>query len=173
MWQYNNYFRDSMLTQRFCCRACVFRCRALEGQIRKNFCRIWNTEKAWAQCSLSVRQIWQNAEPRTFCKSQNMMLTISHWSPPLKGSFWTFILKPLDCCFVKALLESWWRISQNYEVALLGWCRFMWSARWSDLEKLLSHCAHLNGLTPVCFRWCLVSSSDLAKRHSQPSQGQR
>ena len=54
-----------------------------------------------------------------------------------------------------------------------GWCLFMWSAKWSDLLKLLSHWAHLNGLTPVCFLWCLVSSSDRAKRHSQPSQGHR
>ena len=56
---------------------------------------------------------------------------------------------------------------------LYGWCLFMWSAKWSDLLKLLSHWAHLNGLTPVCFLWCLVSSSDRAKRHSQPSQGHR
>lgn len=49
-------------------------------------------------------------------------------------------------------------------------CRFMCRAKWSDLEKHLSQCVHLNGLAPVCFRKCLVSSSLLAKRHTQPSQ---
>ncbi len=53
------------------------------------------------------------------------------------------------------------------------WCLFMWRARWSDLEKLRSQCWHLNGFTPVCFRWCRVSSSDLANRHSQPSHEHR
>ena len=53
------------------------------------------------------------------------------------------------------------------------WCRFMCKARWSDLEKLLSQWTHLKGLTPVCFRWWRVNSSDLANRHSQPSHEQR
>lgn len=33
----------------------------------------------------------------------------------------------------------------------------------------LSQWLHLNGLAPVCFLKCLVSSSLRAKRHSQPS----
>ena len=49
-------------------------------------------------------------------------------------------------------------------------CLFRCRAKWSDLAKLLSHCEHLKGRTPVCFLWCLVSSSDLANFHSQPSQ---
>ena len=53
------------------------------------------------------------------------------------------------------------------------WCRFMCRARWSEREKLRSQWTHLNGFTPVCFRWCRVSSSERAKRHSQPSQEQR
>ena len=53
------------------------------------------------------------------------------------------------------------------------WCLFMWRARWSDLEKLLSHWAHLKGLTPVCLRRWRVSSSDRANRHSQPSHEHR
>lgn len=32
------------------------------------------------------------------------------------------------------------------------WCLFICNARWSDLEKHRSHCKHLNGLAPVCFR---------------------
>jgi len=49
------------------------------------------------------------------------------------------------------------------------WCLFMCNAKWSLREKDLSQWTHLNGLTPVCFRWCRVSSSDRANRHSQPS----
>ena len=55
---------------------------------------------------------------------------------------------------------------------ILHWCLFMCSARWSDLEKLRSQCWHLKGLRPVCLRWCRVSSSDRANRHSHPSQEQ-
>ena len=53
------------------------------------------------------------------------------------------------------------------------WCLFMCSARWSDLEKLLSHWTHLKGFRPVCLRWCRVNSSDLANLHSHPSQEHR
>ena len=53
------------------------------------------------------------------------------------------------------------------------WCLFICNAKWSLREKDLSQWTHLKGLTPVCFLWCLVSSSDRAKRHSQPSHEQR
>ena len=53
------------------------------------------------------------------------------------------------------------------------WCLFMCNAKWSLREKDLSQWTHLNGLTPVCFRWCRVSSSDRANRHSQPSHEHR
>jgi len=49
-------------------------------------------------------------------------------------------------------------------------CLFIWRARWSDLEKALSHSLHWKGLSPVCFLWCLVSSSDLANLQPQPFQ---
>ena len=51
-------------------------------------------------------------------------------------------------------------------------CLFMWSAKWSDLEKALSQSLQLNGLSPVCFRLCLVNSSDLANLHPQSSHWQ-
>lgn len=35
---------------------------------------------------------------------------------------------------------------------LLGWCLFMWSAKWSERAKQRSQVRHLNGLAPVCFR---------------------
>lgn len=35
---------------------------------------------------------------------------------------------------------------------LLGWCLFMWSAKWSERAKERSQMRHLNGLAPVCFR---------------------
>ena len=63
---------------------------------------------------------------------------------------------------------SW--VLLDWLMGVVYWCLFMWRAKWSDLEKLLSHWRHLNGLRPVCFRWCLVSSSERANRHSQPSQ---
>ena len=47
-------------------------------------------------------------------------------------------------------------------------CLFMCRERWSDLEKALSHILHWNGLSPVCFLMCLVSSSDLANLQLQP-----
>lgn len=47
--------------------------------------------------------------------------------------------------------------------------RFLCSARWSEREKLRSQSGHWNGLTPVCFRKCLVSSSERANFHVQPS----
>lgn len=50
-----------------------------------------------------------------------------------------------------------------------GWCLFICSAKWSDLAKALSQNWHLNGLAPVCFLKCLVSSSDRANLHSHPS----
>ena len=53
------------------------------------------------------------------------------------------------------------------------WCLFMCNAKWSLRENDLSQWTHLNGFTPVCFRWWRVSSSDRAKRHSQPSQEHR
>ena len=53
------------------------------------------------------------------------------------------------------------------------WCLFMCNARWSDLEKLLSHWMHLKGFKPVCLRWCRVNSSDLANLHSHPSHEHR
>ena len=53
------------------------------------------------------------------------------------------------------------------------WCLFMCNAKWSLREKDLSQWTHLKGLTPVCFRWCRVSSSDRANRHSQPSHEHR
>lgn len=48
--------------------------------------------------------------------------------------------------------------------------RFLWRARWSEREKLRSQSGHWKGLIPVCFRKCLVSSSDRANFHVQPSQ---
>ena len=51
-------------------------------------------------------------------------------------------------------------------------CLFTWSVRWSDLEKALVQIWHLNGLTPVCFRLCLVNSSDRANFQPQSDQGQ-
>ena len=62
-----------------------------------------------------------------------------------------------------------WTLNWSF---ILHWCLFMCSARWSDLEKLRSQCWHLKGLRPVCLRWCRVSSSDRANRHSHPSQEQ-
>ena len=64
-------------------------------------------------------------------------------------------------------------VRANSRNEIYYWCRFICNARWSDLEKLRSHWTHLNGLRPVCLRWCLVSSSDLANLHSHPSHEQR
>lgn len=52
---------------------------------------------------------------------------------------------------------------------LVYWCLFIWSARWSDLEKHLSQWEHLKGLDPVCFLKWRVNSSDRANLHSHPS----
>lgn len=49
-------------------------------------------------------------------------------------------------------------------------CLFMWSARWSDLEKARSHRWHWKGLCPVCLRKWRVSSSERANFHPHPSQ---
>ena len=49
-------------------------------------------------------------------------------------------------------------------------CLFMCRDKWSDREKALSHILHWNGLSPVCFLMCLVSSSDLANLQLQPFQ---
>lgn len=48
--------------------------------------------------------------------------------------------------------------------------RFIWSARWSDLENDRPHWRHLNGLAPVCFLMWRVNSSERAKRQLQPGQ---
>ena len=76
----------------------------------------------------------------------------------------------LPACLLGFFLGSFFPVSW---LDHFYWCLFMWRARWSDLEKLRSHWPHLKGLTPVCFRKWRVSSSDRAKRHSQPSQEQR
>lgn len=47
--------------------------------------------------------------------------------------------------------------------------RFLCKARWSEREKLRSQSGHWKGLTPVCLRKCLVSSSERANFHVQPS----
>lgn len=47
--------------------------------------------------------------------------------------------------------------------------RFLCRARWSEREKLRSQSGHWKGLIPVCFRKCLVSSSDRANFHVHPS----
>ena len=72
-----------------------------------------------------------------------------------------------DICTIETML---WR---GVHITTYYWCLFMCRARWSDLEKLLSHWTHLKGLRPVCLRWCRVNSSDLANLHSHPSQEQR
>ena len=41
-------------------------------------------------------------------------------------------------------------------------CLLRCSARWSDLEKALSHILHWKGRSPVCLRMCRVSSSERA-----------
>lgn len=77
----------------------------------------------------------------------------------------------------RAIQPGGWSVSRSGDDIFpsLSWCwspyrcLFMWSARWSDLEKHLSQWVHLNGLAPVCFLKCLVNSSLLAKRHSHPS----
>ena len=51
-------------------------------------------------------------------------------------------------------------------------CRFIWSERWSLLEKALGQCWHWKGFAPVCFRICLVSSSERANLQLHPSQEQ-
>lgn len=51
-------------------------------------------------------------------------------------------------------------------------CVRMWVVRWSLRLKFLMHIRHWKGLWPVWMRMCLVSSSDLEKRLSQPSAGQ-
>ncbi len=48
-------------------------------------------------------------------------------------------------------------------------CLFMWSDRWSLLEKDLEQRWQQKGFCPVCFLKCLVSSSDLANFQSHPS----
>ena len=45
----------------------------------------------------------------------------------------------------------------------------MWRARWSEREKLRLQTEHWKGLAPVCFLKWRVSSSERAKRQSQPS----
>ena len=77
----------------------------------------------------------------------------------------------INLCFdICTKEEMWGRCVQRTPYY---WCLFMCRARWSDLEKLLSHWTHLKGLRPVCLRWCRVNSSDLANLHSHPSQEQR
>ena len=44
--------------------------------------------------------------------------------------------------------------------------------RRTNLENALSHILHWKGLSPVCFRMCLVSSSDLANFQPQSFQEQ-
>ncbi len=51
--------------------------------------------------------------------------------------------------------DGFWLLSQG-EIVRQDW-------------TYLSQWLHLNGFAPVCFLKCLVSSSLLAKRHSQPS----
>ena len=85
----------------------------------------------------------------------------------LCGFFFRFI-----CCFsfymsLNMFFLYFFFLFSNY------WCLFICNAKWSLREKDLSQWTHLKGLTPVCFLWCLVSSSDRAKRHSQPSHEQR
>lgn len=48
----------------------------------------------------------------------------------------------------------------------------MCSVKWSERENDLVHNLHRNGLMPVCFRKCLVNSSERANRHSHPFQVQ-
>lgn len=55
---------------------------------------------------------------------------------------------------------------------VFGMWRFICNARWSLRPKHLSHTIHLNGFAPVCFRWCLVSSSLRANLHSQSGHWQ-
>lgn len=50
------------------------------------------------------------------------------------------------------------------------WWRLRWRARWSERANARSQCWHLNGLTPVCFLMCRVSSSDRANFQLHPSQ---
>lgn len=51
-------------------------------------------------------------------------------------------------------------------------CLFMCNARWSDRLKALWQSIHSYGFCPVCFRKCLVSSSERANFHPQPSHEQ-
>ena len=48
-------------------------------------------------------------------------------------------------------------------------CHFIWRAGWSDPENPLSQWLHLKDFAPVCFLYCLVSSSLRAKCHSHTS----
>ena len=61
-------------------------------------------------------------------------------------------------------------MNHNYDSFMTHKWRFIWSARWSDLENDRPHWRHLNGLAPVCFLMWRVSSSLRAKRQLQPGQ---
>ena len=51
--------------------------------------------------------------------------------------------------------------------------RFIWRDKWSLLENARGQCWHWNGLAPVCFLICRVSSSERANLQVHPSQEQR
>lgn len=88
-------------------------------------------------------------------------------SSPLPGRVhWTAILTPLKSKWSSPTTPPALHISSCCHTR--RW-RFLCRARWSEREKLRSQSGHWNGLTPVCLRKCLVSSSERANFHVQPS----
>ena len=93
--------------------------------------------------------------------NEHTWLEITDWK---RGVF--FVQNGSDWVWVRQILE--WNLYRNVFPLYKIMCLFMWSERWSDLEKALSHILHWKGRSPVCFLLCLVNSSDLANFQPQP-----
>ena len=74
-------------------------------------------------------------------------------------------IRPSDLATLRSRPPLW--SDQWCCLPLVGSCRFMCSARWSERAKLRSQTLQVNGLAPVCFRMWRVSSSERAKHHGQ------
>lgn len=96
------------------------------------------------------------------------------------GFLQTLLMADVESEGLGSGVRGWYKmccVGHSGSVGVRSWVHIMtWRRRcrerWSDREKERSHSVHRNGLIPVCFRKCRVSSSERAKRQVQPSQVQ-
>ncbi|KRY60036.1 hypothetical protein T03_4062 [Trichinella britovi] len=81
-----------------------------------------------------------------------------------KHSNWKAIIQRMDLCPLEKKKDI--LVVDSVQITL---CLRMCVVKWSERENALKQSLQWNGLSPVCFRMWRVSSSDLAKRHEQPS----